>query len=210
MFIIDKTYFNGILNVPNIYEVNSDELDNLNKNIDKYVRLLLKNFLNAELFIELNSHLTGGVLDANAPQKWKNLINGLVYTKNNKTYVWQGLIYSEGSINISLLAYFVYYYSYQNTINSSVGQVLVNPRNAENVNPSEHLTNVWNEFIRMYQGYNSPNPEQYYYNGVLFKDCLGCGGDNSYVSLLQYVRDYKEDYPSINSLCFNYKNRFGI
>jgi hypothetical protein len=204
MYIIDKTYFNVIINAPNIYEVNSDELNNLNKNIDKYARLFMQNFLGAELFLDFDSHLTGGVLDSNAPQKWKDLVNGATYTKDNKTYVWKGIKYTEGTINESLLAYFVYYYSYQNSINSSVGQVVVNPRNAENINPSEHLTNVWNIFIRNYQGSTSTNCLQFYNNFDFFEN------NNTYVSLMQFVIDKKENYVNINGPMLNYKNRFGL
>jgi hypothetical protein len=209
MYLIDKTYFNGILNIPNIYEVNSDELENLNKNIDKYARLFMQEFLGVELFIDFDSHLTGGVLNQNAPQKWKDLVNGVVYTLNDKTFKWKGLIYTEGAINTSLIANFVYYFSYQNSINSSVGQVVVNPRNAENVNPSEHLTRVWNEFIEMYQAGDVASPEQYFHNGVLFLDYYQ-NRQSGFVSLLQFVTDKRADYESINAPCLNYKNRFGL
>ena len=209
MYLIDKTYFNGILIVPNIYEVNSDELENLNKNIDKYARLFMQEFLGLELFIEFDSHLTGGVLNSNAPQKWKDIVNGVVYTLKGKTFKWKGLIYSEGAINISLLANFVYYYSYQNSVNSSIGQVVINPRNAVNINPSEHLTQVWNEFINMYQGSFNTNPTQYYHNGALFIDYYN-GNNSGFVSLLQFVTDKKSDYETIVAPCLNFKNRFGL
>ena len=209
MYLIDKTYFNGILNIPNIYEVNSDELNNLNKNIDKYARLFMQEFLGVELFIDFDSHLTGGVLNNNAPQKWKDLVNGVVYTLNDKTFKWKGLIYTEGAINTSLIANFVYYFSYQNSINSSVGQVVVNPRNAENINPSEHLTRIWNEFIDMYQGGAVSNPKQYFHNGVLFLDYYH-NRESGFVSLLQFVTDKKDDYENINAPCLYYKNRFGL
>jgi hypothetical protein len=209
MYLIDKTYFNGILNIPNIYEVNSNELDNLNKNIDKYVRLFMQEFLGVELFIDFDSHITGGLLDANAPQKWKNLVNGVVYTLNDKTFKWKGLIYTEGAINTSLLSNFVYYISYQNSINSSVGQVVVNPRNAENINPSEHLTRVWNEFIEMYQGSSASNPIQYFHNGALFYDNYN-NRQSGFVSLLQFVTDKKADYETIIAPCMDFKNRFGL
>jgi hypothetical protein len=209
MYLIDKTYFNGILNVPNIYEVNSDELINLNMNIDKYARLFMQEFLGAELFIDFDSHLTGGVLDNTAPQKWKDLVNGVTYTLNNKTFVWKGLIYTQGTTNVSLIANFVYYFAYQNSINTSVGQVLVNPRNATNINPSEHLTEVFNDFVDKYQGYSMPNANQYYHNGVLFLDYYN-GNNSGFVSLLQFVTDKKADYETINAPCLNYQNRFGI
>lgn len=209
MYLIDKTYFNGILNVPNIYEVNSDELDNLNKNIDKYARLFMQEFLGVNLFLDFDSHLTGVVLDSNAPQKWKDLVNGVVYTLDGKTFKWKGLIYSEGAMNTSLIANFVYFNSYQNSINSSVGQVVVNPRNATNINPSEHLTQVWNEFINMYQGGDVSSPAQYYHNGVLFLDYYQ-NKQSGFVSLLQFVTDKKEDYVGIVAPCLEYQNRFRI
>jgi hypothetical protein len=209
MYLIDKTYFNGILNVPNIYEVNSDELQNLNKNIDKYARLFMQEFLGVELFIEFDSHLTGGVLNSNAPQKWKDIVNGVVYTLNGKTFKWKGLIYSEGAINISLLANFVYYYSFQTCVNSSIGQVVINPRNATNVNPSEHLTQVWNEFVSMYQSYDTPNALQYYHNNTMFVDHYN-SNTSGFVSLLQFVTDKKSDYETIVAPCLNFKNRFGL
>lgn len=209
MYLIDKTYFREILNIPSINEVNNDISDTLNYNINKYVRLFMQEFLGVELFSDFDNHLIGGVLDDNAPQKWLNLINGVVYTINNKTFKWKGLIYKEGEMKISLLANLVYYYSFQNSINSSVGQVVVNPRNATNINPSEHLTRVWNEFIEMYQGNYNVNPIQYYHNEELFLDCCN-NRQSGFVSLLQFVRDKKDDYVGINAPCLNYINRFGL
>lgn len=208
--LINDTYFQGILNVPNIYEVNSLELTQLNYAIDKWGTLFIQEFLGYELFNEFSTHLTGGNLNATAPQKWKNLVNGIEYTLNNKTFKWRGLIYSEGISKISIIAYFVYYMKYQNSVNTSMGLVGVEPRNGININPFEHLTTIWNEFIYMYQGTTNTNAKRYIHQGVIFDDFY-CGvNSSSYVSLLQFITDNKQDYLNINAPELAVKNRYGI
>lgn len=211
MYLIDKTYFLKSIAVPNIEEHNSIELVALNTSIDRYVRQFLQLTLNNVLFTDLDNNITDGVLSNSAPQKWLNLVNGCTYTKDGKDYTWQGLKYEQGLYKVSILAHFTYLNHYQSEINTPLGQIQINAKNGVNINPTEHLTTIWNEFITMYQGSDCNEPYSHFYNGTLFVDYYGASQSNSgYVSYLQFLTDNKVDYPGFNAGVLNYKNQLGI
>lgn len=204
MYIIDASYFQADKTIPNALELNSNVNTILEQFIDNKVRLLLKNALGYELFNDLDSNITDGVLDVGAPVKWENLVNGVEYTKGTETLKWQGLKFTEGTIKHSLLADFVYYYWLENEAikNTGVGLVTVTSKNATNVSYNSTLTRHWNNFIIQYQG------ELYNYNTWLF-DFSWCK-DNNYVSLLQFLKDNDTDYNDATLRIYNFKNEFGI
>lgn len=189
MYIIDASYFQKEKPIPNLLELNSSTLDELNYLIDGKVRLLLRNILGFELFNELDSNITNGVLNDNAPEKWHNLLKGFTYFKGDDVYRWQGLIYSEGCLNHSLLADFVYYHWIHNnaTTNTGVGLVRLKSKNAVNVSYSAELSKHWNNFVNQYKG-----------------NCYGT------VSLVDFLIDNKEDYPNANLYDYKFINEFGI
>jgi hypothetical protein len=208
MYIIDKTYFNGIINVPNVNEPTSDEADLLNTNIDKYARLFLQEVLGFEKFEELDSYIIEGQLDPTAPQMWLDLVNGATYTKDGKNYKWKGLKYDLGTSKISILAYFVYFNQYQNSFNSQIGQVYVEPKNGINANPTEHLTQIFNEFVEMYQGNcNARHKGVYQVNDVLFVDYFGNHSNSGYVALTEFLLHNKEVY-EVDPPFFEFQNTF--
>jgi hypothetical protein len=208
MYIINQTYFNGIINVPNVNEPTSDEADLLNTNIDKYVRLFLQEVLGFEKFEELDSYIIGGVLQPTAPQMWLDLVNGTTYTKNGKNFKWKGLKYDLGTSKVSILAYFVYFNQYQNSFNSQIGQVYVEPKNGINANPTEHLTQIFNEFVEMYQGNcNARYKGVYQVNDVLFVDYFGNHSNSGYVALTEFLLHNKEVY-EVEPHFFEFQNTF--
>ena len=207
MYLIDSTYFNGKLNLPNKVEVNSQALAFLNQNIEKYVPFYLQELLGFEKFEDLDSHIVGGVLQNTAPQMWLDLVNGVTYTHNDKNYKWRGLMFENGMSKVSLLANFVYLNQYQNSINTSIGQVIVEPKNGANINPSEHLTDIWNEFLEMYQGCSDVNYKGIYnINGTMFVDYLRNQSNSGYVSLVQYLNHFKDVY-NVNPPILAFQNR---
>ena len=209
MYLIDVSYFIKNLHVPNTEEPTSDAYNELEVSIDRYVRQFLQLTLGRELFFELDSHVIDGELNSSAPQIWLNLVNGCNYTNNGINYTWKGLIYQEGLFKGSILAYFVYCNHFQNTANSILGQVAIDPKNGVVINPTSHLVNIWNEFIEMYQGSCSSSTKTTFYDGVIFEDYFQ-NKTNGYVSYLQFLRDNKADYPNFEANVINFVNSFGI
>lgn len=209
MLYIDKTYFTKQLSVSNTEEPTSDATAELNSSIDRYVSQFLKLTLGNVLFAELKSYTTNGELDDDAPQKWKNLIDGCDYIIDGTTYTWQGLRYTDGAFKVSLLANYVYVNQFNTNINSQLGQVLVEGKNSNVVDSTPHLVSIWNDFVEMYQGSYDCNPQQHYRNGVLFVDYYG-NRQSGYVSYLQFLLDNKTDYPNATAGSIEYKNSLGI
>lgn len=209
MYLIDKTYFQGKINIPNVNEYDGTEnvVDSLEISIDKYVPLFLQNVLGTILFNELNPFVSGVTLNALAPQKWKDLVDGVSYDDGKK--VWRGLRYEQGLYKESILAQFVYFNHYQETFSSGVGQVVDVAKNAINANPTQHLTEVYNTFVEMYQG-TCAHPVASFNNGVLFVDYYGSNNSSGYVSLLQYLQDHSTDFPTYSAGEISYKNQLGI
>jgi len=209
MYLIDKTYFLKSISVPNTEEPTSDASTELDMSIDRYARQFLQMSLGNVLFADLDSYIIDGELDALAPQKWLDLVDGVSYTKDGVDYVWQGLKYDLGLYKVSILAYYTYVNHYQNTVNSTLGQVGIDPKNGMIVNPTEHLVSVWNEFVEMYQGANCSNSVTSYHNGVLFTDYYQFK-ENGYVSYLQFLEDNKDVYEGFKANVINFKNSLGI
>lgn len=210
MYLIDKDYFIKSISVPNVEEPSSDATLELNISIDKYARQFLQFTLGNVLFTELDSHITNGALDVLAPLKWLNLVNGCDYTVDDVTYTWNGLLVEQGLYKSSILAHYTYLNHYQNDINTQLGQIVIEPKNGVNVNPTEHLVTIWNEYVDMYQGNTCNYPTHYFHNNVLFKDYYGANHNNGYVSYLQFLTDNKVDYPNISAKHLSYQNQLGL
>jgi hypothetical protein len=209
MFIIDNTYFTKSLSVPNTEEPTSDASIELETSIDRYVAQFLKLTLGNVLFTDLKTYIIDGELDILAPQKWLNLVNGCEYTLDGKVYTWQGLKYTEGLYKVSLLANFVYVNHYQSTINSQLGQIIIDAKNGTNADYTTHLVTIWNDFVEMYQGATCNEPQQHYRNGLLTTDYFG-NRESGYVSYLQFLLDNDTDYVDVPAGSLEFKNSFGL
>ena len=211
-YIIDETYFQRELYVPNADELNSGALKELTQFIDEKSRLCLQDVLGYSLFNDLDANIDSGNLIDAAPVKWLNLVNGVEYTLNGKAYRWQGLKVEEGAFKRSLLANYTFYYwlEFNQSRMSGVGEVVLSAKNAVNVNPTQRLVKVWNEFVDMYQGSEKMNTPSIYYKGnIRVTDYYG--GDNSdFVSLLQFLSDNDTDYVDAPLKMYRKKNQLGI
>jgi hypothetical protein len=194
MYLISEVNFVRELSIPNLSSSQSGNLELLHLYADEKPRLLLQHCLGFELFDELDSQITNGVLNEDADQKWVNLVYGCVY--DNKK--WKGLLFQEGSFNTSVLAYFTYW-NWLNDLYSSNLQIQV--KNAENVNPTSSQVAVWNKFIEMYQGFNNNYMFGNKFNNLQticysdFKRDYFQANKSNYVSLIQFLEENKEDYP---------------
>lgn len=219
MYLIDKTYFQGVLKIPNIDEMNSTALTNLEELIDSEPRLILRNCLPTEQFTNLDSYIdqTTGVLDPSSPQKWLNLVNGIEYTNQYGTQsIWKGLIYSEGKKKQSMLAWITYYYYLAQEVSflSGVGEVRAEAKNAFCVNSTSRLTTTWNTFLSMYQGNYNPcfcglNYELNHI-GLYRWDKWNRTISNYEISLLQFLSENPTDYPDLKPVIYQSQNVWGI
>ena len=210
MYIVDNTYFIKKLSKPNIEEHGSPQRIELESSIDRYARQFLQETLGNVLFSDLDTNTTDGVLNLGAPLKWLNLVNGCNYTVGDKTYTWKGLIYEEGTFKESILAYYVYLNDYQTTVNTQLGQIVLEGKNSMNQNPTEHITGIYNDFVEMYQGSSCYEPSIYYKNNLLIKDYAYGNTNSGYVSYLQFLTDNATDYPDITAGYLKLQNRFGL
>ena len=204
MYIIDETYFIKELSVPNLNEMDSDNLTVLEQYIDKYARQFMQNILGYELFKDFDTNkLTA--------QKWIDLINGKEYTKDGKLVKWKGLIYEDGIYKGSILAKYVFYFWLKDNITTvtATGEKMIEAQNAIAVNSNQRLVSVWNDFVKEYQNTQINNPTIYELNNRTVIDWYG-NNDNSFVTLLQFLVDHKEDYPIENYQYFKFQNQFGL
>ena len=201
MYIIDETFFIKELYVPNLNEMDSDTLTTLETSVDRYVRQFLRDALGNVLFTELDSYITDGVLDAGAPQKWLDLVNGVDD--------WKGLKFEEGTYKGSILAKYVYYYWLKDAVSNmtGTGEKVITATDALAVNSTQRLTNVWNDFVEDNQGVF--NPDRCYYGYLDYYSNWNCNNDVNY-SLIRFLSDKSEDYPDANKKVYEIKNQLGI
>ena len=212
-YIVDETYFVRKYLVPNSGELNSGAYEELQGYIDSKARLCLKDVLGYELFKDFDSNVTDGNIDAGAPQKWLDLVNGVEYTLDGTLYRWNGLKEIDGAFKESLLTPFIFYHwLYDNASKmSGVGEVVINAKNAINVNSTQRLVSTWNEFIGSYQtGYNNYSPSAYYHRGIKVIDWVGNNTNNDYVSLIKFLSDNDTDYADASLKLYKPMNQLGI
>lgn len=212
-YLIDETYFQRELFVPNADDQDRGAYKELQEFIDEKSRLCLKEALGYVLFKELDSYIDDGNLEGSAPSIWGNLVNGVEYTVNGNTYKWEGLISTEGAFKRSLLANYTYYYwlYYNQSTMSGVGEVVLNAKNAINVNSTQRLVSTWNTFLQMYQGNKTQSGyNKYYHKGIKVIDYIGGGTDDNYVHLIKFLSDNNEYYPNAALKLHKPKNQLGL
>jgi hypothetical protein len=213
-YLINESYFQRELFVPNADDTDRSASTELQEFIDDKARLCLKEALGYTLFKDLDLYVdAAGNLKPATPTKWLNLVNGVEYTKDGKTFYFEGLLVQEGAFRKSLLANYVFYHwlYYNQSTMSGVGEVILNAKNAININSTQRMVSVWNDFIEMYQGKQTKfTRTEYYHSGIKVVDWLGCDTNDYYVSLIKFLSDNEEDYPDAALKLFNSKNQFGL
>ena len=212
MYLIDQTYFTKQYNIPNLNEMDSDILSDLEQYIDKDVRSLHANALGYSLFKELDSYIVGGVLVDTAPEKWLNLVNGFEYIQDDKTVKWKGLIYEEGSSKSSLLVPYVYHNWLRDNISqvTGTGEKIIASQNAVNVSSNQRIVAAWNSFVSMYQGNECYTRQRIsFVNGVRFLDWFGENRSEE-ISLIAFLTNKESDYPSAFKATYIKQNQLGL
>jgi hypothetical protein len=204
MYLIDKTYFRNKLQIDGLYESNTGIETKLNDYISIYVTDFLQKLLGVD-FEELKANITDGALNDDAPQKWLDLVNGKTYTKDSKNYVWQGLIYQNGSVKLSILANVVYCSLIHDLVTGN-GQISIDVKSSKMLVPRKNFIEVWNEISEQLNQSYWNEPTISYRNGVKFTDYFGNKTDNGYVTLADFLIDFEIDYPNFN-VCLGYETQ---
>ena len=202
MYLIDKTYFRNKLQISGLYDGNNGIETKLDDYISIYVIDFLQKLLGVD-FEELKANITDGVLDAGAPQKWLDLINGKTYTKDGKTYIWKGLLYQNGSVKLSILANVVYCNLIHDLVTGN-GQISVDVKSSRMLVPRKNYIEVWNEIANQFNQSVDLQPKISFINGVRFTDYYGGLSDNGYRTLTDFLIDFEDDYPNVN-ICLGYE-----
>lgn len=163
--IIDNTYFIGEIYIPNAKpSVSSDVTtvaSDLNLFINKYEKDCLLRCLGYSLYADFvdNLDLTKPTyIKDGADAKWDELLNGKIYTINNKQLQWNGIRFKNSSSdkkpNRSFLANYVYWFYEQDydVFRAGVGNVKGKSKNAENVSSAPKVVRAWNEMVYMIRG----------------------------------------------------------
>lgn len=162
MSIISRTYFKGSIFIPNSVAVsNSDSLsgkqDEVDFFIEQYERDILIKCLTYNYYKELQDNLeikegaTYQTIKDDAPQKWKDFFNGKDYQIGTKNYRWPGIVFTLGTDEFSLIAYYTFYHYLKADSSRFTGNgtSVTNTQNATIVNPTQSLVDAWNEFYKM-------------------------------------------------------------
>jgi hypothetical protein len=212
-YIINEAFFQRKYQTPNSAEAGSIDNNLLTQLIDEKARLFIQDALGYELFKDFDDNVTNGDLDVGAPQKWKDLVNGVEYTLNGKLFKWNGLKYEEGAFKGSILTPYVYYYWLEEnlSITTGMGQVVGTSKNATGVNSGQKMVTIWNEMVQLnqYDVLCNNQPIRYNIGGVMFTDWFKTQESN-YVSLIKFLTDKETDYPDANKKVYGYKNQLGL
>lgn len=217
MYIIDSTYFIEDRLIPNLGagagKINIDRL------IQGEVHSLLESVLGYTAYKDLVENLTDkGETKPETDVKWKELIEGKEYTKDDKIRYFKGLKYQVGTSKNSLLAYYVFYKWIKQNVsqNSGVGgEVVLTSKNAINVGLTAKLVDVWNKFWTLIGHGYTHRGHFYKHCGVPIFDYYGSRRDSN-VSLFQFLKDNQETYGElplqlpITEDYYGYKNQLGL
>lgn len=214
--IITTAYFKGSIHIDNAQDVapNSSLLGNttaLDEFIQEFVPDALVKCLGYSLFNELKEELdpqqTNGLKNT-AHQKWDDLLNGKEYQIDGVDVKWNGLIYTEATVQKSLLANYVYFKFMENE-KASMQENEVN--NAIVTSAFPKVVKAWRKFHSLTIGsYNTPTViHSQHGTGI---DWLGCS--NGLRSLYQFIQDMNnidpQTYQNWQPTAFENLNNFDI
>ena len=209
--LIDKTYFQGDITIPNLQEIQHDN-DLVQILIESKSNSLLESILGRENYLALKSQLdVNGKLKPDADQKWKDLVNGQSYTDNDQKFYFKGLIQEGDLYKTSMIADFVFceWLKQTRSQQTGVGEVVVNAQNATNVNSNSKFVSIWNRFIQEFGARHHNHVRRYCIKGVPFYDYFN-GGNSNNVSLVQFLTHFSDVYEDCPLELPSYVENYGI
>jgi len=211
MYLINKIYFRNKLELTGLNNSQAGTDEKLTDYINIYVVDFLQKLFGSEDFEELNTNIEEGVLKESAPQRWLDFVNGKTYDINGKNYVWKGLLYKNGSVDLSILTNVVFCQIFAD-LETNNGRISIDVKSAVKTIPRSHFIGVWNEIAEQFNICDGlAQPKVSYIHGVPFFDYFGSDKNNNYVTLSQYLTDFKDVYTNVNlNLGYEVQNRFDL
>ena len=224
--IIDKTYFQGQVYIPQAKAGITDSVSEVAAEVDQfiadYVRECLIKCLGFQLFTELSNELDStqpNGLKVTADAKWDDLLNGKTYIDQESFLEvhWRGIRFKSiesGDYNRSFLAYYTYYFFEDNDhiTRASTGHTIITPKNAENVTPTKKVVTAWNKFVEIVQGYEVEPKTFYTKDGMIGIDYRAQVGVE--INMNQFIEDANtitpDTYENFNPTKFERINQFGF
>lgn len=219
--IIDTSYFQGNLNIPNSQEALTPLSDrrgnnlNLDEYIARYGRQIMIYALGLTLYNDFKTSFEpDGTLIAVPQQRWEDFINGVEYTVDGEDFEWKGLRYVEGGLNYSLIANYVYS-KFLPDISTTFGSAGVQKNNAKasrGYSSIPKTVDIWNEFIYKYQGdaLDESNVRIVSKPGLIGIDYSGSRDSDFVVSMYRFLNDNIGDYDGLQTKLFAKQNSFGL
>jgi len=142
--LIDTSFFIGEINIPNTGKLEVQE--SLTHFITKYENDLLHQLLGYELWKAFKA-------DPTSP-RFTKLVNGVEYYEGIRN--WGGLIRSNGTTKLSLIANYIYYHWLKDKEiwNSGIGSVKPTPNQAINMSPGLKMVEAWNDMSEQIYEFN--------------------------------------------------------
>lgn len=209
--LINKTYFQGDITIPNTTEVQHDN-DLVGILIESKSYSLLESVLGRENVLSLKANLDiDGNLNEDAPERWKDLVNGKSYEINDQKFYFKGLIQKGDLYKTSLIADFVFCEWLRQTRSQQtmIGEVVVQGQNAINVGSTSKLVSIWNRFIVEFGAGYYAKVRKHYVKGVLFYDYFN-GSNSNNVSLVQFLKHHSDIYEDCPLELPSYVENYGI
>jgi len=219
--IIDKSYFKGNLNVPNVQEnlVPLGDRQGNQVNLDEYiVRYEKEVMVNALGYSAWKSFIQvfnpDGTLIPASEQRWLDLVGGKEYTNGSGTLVkWEGLRYTLGTFKYSLIADYVFAIFLNDTSRTFAGNGMVKEQSktAETHSSIPRIAEAWNGFIEKYQGEGFDEyPRISNKNGLYSVDYSLSNFNNTEISLYRFLAENESVYSDVVFKFYESANSFGI
>lgn len=139
--LIDEDYFIGDIAIPNLNDESA--ISALNSNIDKYQEEVLIMMLGYDLYSKF-------IADPDAEQRFKDIRDGKEFEFSfNGSTIKRKYIGLQNDSNISLIAYYVYFYHARQRVThtASVGEVSPKTENANRASSYSKQVFAWNSFV---------------------------------------------------------------
>lgn len=219
--IIDKSYFKGNLNVPNVQEGfvplgdRGGNQANLDEYIAKYEKEVMLNALGYTAWKEfIDQFEPDGTLKVGAIQRWVDLVDGKEYTNKAGDLVkWEGLRYTLGTFKYSLIADYIFSVFLNDTSRTFAGNGMVKEKanTAETFSSIPRIAEAYNGFVAKYQGDAfGEYPVVRQTPGLISIDYSNRMFDSLEVSMYQFLAENEDDYSDVVFRFYQLTNSFGI
>lgn len=135
--IIDISFFILDINIPNTDE--EPIIERINGFMSKYERICLEGLLGYNLYKVFLTEFS---------ERMTNILYGVEYEDSyGKTKKWKGLVHDT---NISLIAYYVYYFIQETSATQTTGMTTYIPKLKEgiSVSPQDKMVSAWNKYSK--------------------------------------------------------------